>query len=205
MYSKVAVQLRFKLAPWTKKGNTAVKNGYFEIFEFISCEIFVFQFSFFLLKLFRLLLTAFEVFSLMKTSLLMSQNQKNLKMNLKKYLDFDVSSICYFVSLDDCEDLKIVMILMSVTIFSMNIFSLCPEASSRVDILRLLSLFLHHSCYCDIPLEWLVRNFPKLNLIRSLMSWMRLTIRFAFVCLSVSYYAHNRDADPIYPLFCFET
>lgn len=40
----------------------------------------------------------------------MSQNQKNLKMNLKKYLDFDVSSICYFVSLDDCEDLKIVMI-----------------------------------------------------------------------------------------------
>lgn len=40
---------------------------------------------------------------------------------------------------------------MSVTIFSMNIFSLCPEASSRVDILRLLSLFLHHSCYCDIP------------------------------------------------------
>ena len=79
-------------------------------------------------------------------------------------------------------------------IFSMNIFSLCPEASSRVDILRLLSLFLHHSCYCDIPenifrpedtphftipLEWLVRNFPKLSLIRSLMSWMRLTIRFA--------------------------
>jgi len=79
-------------------------------FEFISCEIFVFQFSFFLLKLSRLLSTAFEVFSLMKTSLLMSQNQKNLKMNLKKYLDFDVSSICYFVSLDDCEDLKIVMI-----------------------------------------------------------------------------------------------
>ena len=40
---------------------------------------------------------------------------------------------------------------MSVTIFSMNIFLLYPEASSRVDILRLLSLFLHHSCYCDIP------------------------------------------------------
>jgi len=130
--------------------------------------------------------------------------------------------------------------LTSVTIFSMNIFSLCPEASSRVDILRLLSLFLHHSCYCDIPknivrpedaphfevpLEWLVRNFPKLSLIRSLMSWMRLTIRFArinvnsvhsmntlslrfyipFVCPSVSYCAHNHDADPICPLFYFET
>ena len=40
---------------------------------------------------------------------------------------------------------------MSVTIFSMNIFSLCPEASFRVDILHLLSLFLHHSCYCDNP------------------------------------------------------
>ena len=129
---------------------------------------------------------------------------------------------------------------MSVTIFSMSIFSLCPEASSRVDILRLLSLFLHHSCYCDIPenivrpedashfilpLEWLFRNFPKLSLIRSLMSWMRLTIRFSrikvnsvqsvntlglclyipFVCPSVSYCAHNHDADPICPLFCFET
>ena len=82
----------------------------FQIFEFISCEIFVFQFSFFLSKLSRLLSTVFEVFSLMKTSLLMSQNQKNLKMNSKNYLDFYASSICYFVSLDDCGDLKIVMI-----------------------------------------------------------------------------------------------
>ena len=141
---------------------------------------------------------------------------------------------------------------MSVTIFSMNIFLLYPEASSRVDILRLLSLFLHHSCYCDIPekkcyansnffltipLEWLVQNFPKLSLILNLMNWMRSTIHFArinvnfvhfirpilaiwafcdvrrhhrfsnlpFVCLSVSYCVHNRDVDPIYPLFCFET
>ena len=107
MYSKVAVQLR--LAPWTFKGNTAVKKHL--KFEFIIFyEIFVFQFSFFLLKLARLLLTVFEASSQMKMKPLKSQNQKNLKMNSKNYLDFDASSICYFVSLDDCGDLKIVMI-----------------------------------------------------------------------------------------------
>ena len=40
---------------------------------------------------------------------------------------------------------------MSVTIFSTNIFSLYPEVSSLVYILHLLSLFWHHSDYCDIP------------------------------------------------------
>ena len=93
-----------------KRETQLLKTDIFRFFEFISCEIFVFQFSFFLLELSRLLLIVFEVFSLMKTSSLMSRNQKNLKMNLKNYLDFDASSICYFVSLDDCEDLKIVMI-----------------------------------------------------------------------------------------------
>ena len=43
-----------------------------------------------------------------------------------------------------------------------------------------LKIFLDRDTpHFTIPLEWLVRNFPKLSLIRSLMSWMRLTIRFA--------------------------
>ena len=112
MYSKVAVQLRFISWRHEHIRETQLLKKRISRVEFIiiSCVIFVFQFSFFLSKLFRLLSNVFEVFSQMKTRPSMSQNQKNLKMNLKNYLDFDASSICYFVSLDDCEDLKIVMI-----------------------------------------------------------------------------------------------
>ena len=52
---------------------------------------------------------------------------------------------------------------MSVMTFSMNIFSLYPEVSFHVYILHLLSLFLHHSCYCDIPKNAFREKTPRKN------------------------------------------
>ena len=57
MYSKVAVQLRFKLAPWTKKGNTAVKN----ILDFWIHFLRDFRFSVFFFS-FKTLSTSFNRF-----------------------------------------------------------------------------------------------------------------------------------------------